>query len=377
MGTKKDLKDQIFGELTVIKEFPRSSDVNSHKWKTKWVCKCSCGQEYITTSNSLTTGKIKMCKVCSRKIATEKRIPDLVGKTYGELTVIRRATKEEKPSGVFWLCKCSCGNESFVTTGNLNNGHVTSCWKCGHNKSGKHKRIDLVGQRFGKLVVLEMIYPNREISDTVYCKCQCDCGNISMVSQGGLRSKGKTQSCGCLRKEIISNKLRKSVVGQRFCSLTVIDEYYYQDVTKQPELKCLCDCGNIKILSKRDVCSGHTTSCGCMRTSSLERNVELILKDLNCNYKKEYRFDDCKYIDKLKFDFVIFDNENHIVQIIETDGEQHYKPNEFFGGEEAFKTTQIRDNIKNEYCKTHNIPLLRLPYYLNKEEMENEIKKVI
>lgn len=29
--------------------------------------------------------------------------------------------------------------------------------------------------------------------------------------------------------------------------------------------------------------------------------------------------------------------------------------------------------IKNEYCKTHNIPLLRLPYYLDKDEIEKEI----
>lgn len=114
-----------------------------------------------------------------------------------------------------------------------------------------------------------------------------------------------------------------------------------------------------------------------MRTSSLERNVELILKDLNYNYEKEYTFDDCIHINKLKFDFVIFDDDNNIIQIIETDGKQHYEANNFFGGEEGFKITQLRDNIKNEYCESHNIPLLRLPYYLSKEEVENEIKKVI
>ena len=239
-----------------------------------------------------------------------KKYIDLTGRIFGELTVIRRATKEERPKDVYWLCKCSCGNNSFVKTGNLNNGHCTRCWECAHYKSNSHKRIDLTNKRFGRLVVLEMIYPDRKKSDTVYCKC-------------------------------------------------------------------LCDCGNIKILSKRDVCSGHTTSCGCMRTSSLERNVELILKDLNYNYEKEYTFDDCIHINKLKFDFVIFDDDNNIIQIIETDGKQHYEANNFFGGEEGFKITQLRDNIKNEYRESHNIPLLRLPYYLSKEEMENEIKKVI
>lgn len=41
------------------------------------------------------------------------------------------------------------------------------------------------------------------------------------------------------------------------------------------------------------------------------------------------------------------------------------------------EVSQLRDKIKDEYCETHNIPLLRLPYYLNKEEMKNEIEKVI
>lgn len=36
------------------------------------------------------------------------------------------------------------------------------------------------------------------------------------------------------------------------------------------------------------------------------------------------------------FDFVIFNDKNQIIQCIEYDGEQHFKPIEFFGGEQAF-----------------------------------------
>lgn len=166
-------------------------------------------------------------------------------------------------------------------------------------------------------------------------------------------------------------------MNQRFSSLVVTKEFFYKDANKRPEVECVCDCGNIIKTSKVCVVEGRTTSCGCMKTSSLERNVNAILKDIGCNYEREYTFDDCFNVNKLKFDFVIFDDNNNIKQIIETDGEQHYRPVEYFGGEENFKLTQLRDNIKNEYCKSHNIPLLRLPYYLSKEEMENEIKKVI
>ena len=63
------------------------------------------------------------------------------------------------------------------------------------------------------------------------------------------------------------------------------------------------------------------------------------------------------------FDFVILDESNQITICIEFDGEQHFHPVEYFGGEEAFIKQQERDNRKNEWCKENNIKLIRIPYY--------------
>lgn len=41
---------------------------------------------------------------------------------------------------------------------------------------------------------------------------------------------------------------------------------------------------------------------------------------------------------------------------------QHFVINEYFGGIDSFKKQQIRDRIKNDYCKNNNINLLRIPY---------------
>ena len=57
------------------------------------------------------------------------------------------------------------------------------------------------------------------------------------------------------------------------------------------------------------------------------------------------------------FDFYV--NQQYI---IEFDGEQHYKPIDYFGGQEALIATQKRDQIKNSYCFNHNIPIIRIPY---------------
>ena len=56
-------------------------------------------------------------------------------------------------------------------------------------------KIDLVGKRFGKIVVLEYLGRKHHAS---YWKCQCDCGNIVKCYYGNL-VKGTTTSCGCLR----------------------------------------------------------------------------------------------------------------------------------------------------------------------------------
>lgn len=56
-------------------------------------------------------------------------------------------------------------------------------------------KFDLIGQRFGKLTVVELM-PGRGPCQGTLRKCQCDCGGIAYVETGHLRS-GKRVSCGC------------------------------------------------------------------------------------------------------------------------------------------------------------------------------------
>lgn len=65
--------------------------------------------------------------------------------------------------------------------------------------------IDLTGQRFGRLLVLERA---QNIRAHAAWLCQCDCGNTKIVSSYQLRS-GETISCGCYRKEKTGRQFRK------------------------------------------------------------------------------------------------------------------------------------------------------------------------
>ena len=61
-------------------------------------------------------------------------------------------------------------------------------------------RIDLTGQRFGKLSVMEKIVPPK--GRTLFI-CACDCGGKITLNSSDLQS-GNTKSCGCYRREISS-----------------------------------------------------------------------------------------------------------------------------------------------------------------------------
>lgn len=114
---------------------------------------------------------------------------DLSNQVFGDLTAISPALpREDKYTR--WICKCSCGKTVEVRTDYLTSRHTTSC---GHTKLKYFNKIDLTGQRFGKLIVLGDIEPDSK-------KCKCDCGNITIVKTINL-TNGNTQSCGCLKSK--------------------------------------------------------------------------------------------------------------------------------------------------------------------------------
>ena len=68
------------------------------------------------------------------------------------------------------------------------------------------KLLDLTGQRFGRLVVIE--FAGKAKNRHSKWLCRCDCGNEVTVSYEGLK-KGDSQSCGCYRNERVANAARK------------------------------------------------------------------------------------------------------------------------------------------------------------------------
>lgn len=69
------------------------------------------------------------------------------------------------------------------------------------------KLIDLTGQRFGRLTVIERV--ENDLCGQVKWHCKCDCGEETDVQSNSLRN-GRVRSCGCLLREKAAEQCRIS-----------------------------------------------------------------------------------------------------------------------------------------------------------------------
>lgn len=122
------------------------------------------------------------------------RYKDITGLRSGRLVAVKYVGKD-KHNNALWLCKCDCGREITTRGANIRSGEIKSCG-CLH-------RSFLVGQRFGRLLVVEEM--SRRKRRRIVYKCKCDCGNYTYVTADDLKS-GHTQSCGCYMRECTRDK---------------------------------------------------------------------------------------------------------------------------------------------------------------------------
>ena len=118
------------------------------------------------------------------------------------------------------------------------------------------RKVDLTGQRFGKLVVLGD--SGKRCNGAVMWDCACDCGEKSKVRGDGLKS-GRSKSCGCM----VCGKI--DLTGQRFGKWTVLREAEQRNKYGHVRWECLCDCGKYKSVSGDSLREGKSVSCGCKK----------------------------------------------------------------------------------------------------------------
>lgn len=194
-------------------------------------CKCRCGTERDVNVALLKSGGSKSCGCMKTKKDGTPYAPRSVtkkveaGQRYGRLTVLEK-TDQRLGGRVVWKCLCDCGNLAYVTASRLKNGATKSCGCAGAHTN----RMDISGQRFGRLIALEPT--EKHLCNSVIWKCRCDCGKTAEVAAINLRN-GSTKSCGCLSSEVhseICKDLRKKL------ELDYIDGTQVTHLMQQPSM---------------------------------------------------------------------------------------------------------------------------------------------
>lgn len=126
-------------------------------------------------------------------VPINSRFQDLTGQRFGRLRVLQYAGTKGKRPRHHWLCRCKCRNDKIVSAGNLVSGNSQSC--------GCVKRAELVGQRFGRLLVVAFA-KTKKYSRCAHAQwaCHCNCGSKTVVTSGALLT-GRIVSCGCYQRD--------------------------------------------------------------------------------------------------------------------------------------------------------------------------------
>lgn len=144
------------------------------------------------------------------------RVKDMTGERFGSLVVVERAENNHRGLAR-WKCKCDCGRETIVNGADLRSGLTKSCGDKIH-KAGVNLH-NLVGKRYGRLVVIKRAKNDK--MGRVRWLCQCDCGNQKIVRRSSLQS-GLTKSCGCWLKDNpsnVSHRMSKTRVYGIWCAV--------------------------------------------------------------------------------------------------------------------------------------------------------------
>lgn len=213
-----------------------------------------------------------------------------------------------------------------------------------------------------------------EVSHGTRIQIQCnEHGNFSQTVNDHLAGKGCPQCAATL----IGMKNRKPLSYFIEKSNELHDGKYNYD---KVQYKLLSDVVTITCPEHGDFeqrasyhITGRTACPKCVKHSKSVLDIEKILSSENIEYIREYKFEGCKYKNKLPFDFFL---PKYNV-CIEYDGEQHYIVKDHWGGESGLVLIRLRDSIKTDFCNKNGITLHRINYTENhKEKIKNIIRSL-
>lgn len=209
----------------------------------------------------------------------------------------------------------------------------------------------------GKFDYSKTIYVNYRTKIIVICPKH---GEFNILADNHLSKKQGCNTCA------VENHRLTKLSTERVENLKKVhnNKYSYNDLFIQKGfINIVCPTHGLY----RQYLYFHEYGHGCPECNSSSRGedrVKAYLEINNINFIRNYQFEKCLRVKRLRFDFYLPDKNI----CVEYDGEHHYQENKYFG-EGNLDYINQNDLIKNEYCKENDIKLIRIPYWnLNKIE---------
>lgn len=358
----KELKEKC-GEEYIPQEEYRGSHT-----KIKVVHR-KCGHTIYVTPSSLFSGR--KCRYCSyKKRALDKRMGLEVFKKrmyemYGnEYTVLGDYINSQTKIKVQHN---RCGRVLNLLPASLLQGN--GCTHCNHGdglrsntSEFKNKVYNVWGNEYS--VIGEYVDSHTKIKMR-----HNSCGRVFLMRPNNVLNG---QGCRVCRQNAHVSKIRKTIheYKREVYDLTgneylVLGKEY---INAQTPIKMKhINCGREFSMRPTSFLGGERCPyCAWLGASKGEREVIKYLDGFSLLYQYGYRIPDLRLKNNLHFDFWL--PQPNVA--IEYDGEQHFKPFAHFGGEDNFKKVQLRDRMKDSYCKNKGINLIRIRY-------DEDVKEVL
>ena len=277
-----------------------------------------CASFDVLTGNELNN---TLKKYNRKEVKIMSQLKDLTGRIYGYLAVQKRLSNYVQQNGrnrTRWLTLCLLCGKAYIADGShLLHGDVISCG-CLKNIKSAQRMSETKGQY-------------KRNARTTDLKGKIINNHIKVLEMVPSKNRKRTWLCECLF------------------------------------------CGTHFEARANHLLRGLIRSCGCVLSFS-EYNIREYLNNHNINYKAHYWFDDLrgKTGRPYQFDFAFLDSNNNLIALLEYQGAQHDLKN--LGKEFGKQQREYTDQIKEQYCKDHNINLLKIWYY---QDLEKELENIL
>lgn len=236
------------------------------------------------------------------------------------------------------------------------------CDKCGGSKKLEYENIL---KRFNEIhnnfyYYDKFVYVNAVTKSTITCPIH---GDFEQKPANHLQGQGCIK-CAGVQKKTKEDFIKDSILIHG--SLYDYSLVEYKNAFEKVKIICRKHGPFIQVPSLHLCGSG----CPTCRESTGEKFIAKFLQENNINFVRQKKFDDCKHVRLLSFDFYLPDHNI----CIEYNGIQHYEMIQRSKDKEKnikiFNGIKVRDNIKKEYCKNNNIELLIISY---KEDVKTRL----